>query len=29
MLENGKLAIEEIEEYSGLSITEVEKLAKL
>jgi len=29
MLENVKLAIEEIAEYSGLSITEVEKLAKL
>lgn len=29
MLENGKLAIEEIAECSGLSITEVEKLAKL
>ena len=29
MLENGQLAIEEIAEYSGLSITEVEKLAKL
>lgn len=29
MLENGKLAIEEIAECSGLSITEVEQLAKL
>ena len=29
MLQDGKLAVEEIAKYSGLSITEVEQLAEL